>query len=95
MTHNRFRYREKWAHGPGEWEYADSSEAMMEDRADELMMVTYALSDHYRGLEWEQIESPPVEWLTSESRRLREIARWACATADDYDQILNSLGSNK
>lgn len=84
-------YRYKFADGPGEWQYTESS-------LDEATLAIELSDDpsegcwgeHYRGVEVKSIVLPPREWLIERVACLRESARFNAKTADYYESLLSN-----
>ncbi len=79
------KWRTKWAWGFGEWRYIHISSIYDDDIGECLMEICRANnecvhSDKFRGVEWEEIIHPPLEWVREEientSSRLKGIKNW-------------------
>lgn len=66
-----FKYREKYAEGPGNWEYEYTCMALLEEKIWDLKQQAH-WNEYYRGVEFEEIEKPPLEWLINKSKSLDE-----------------------
>lgn len=68
-----FKYRQNFAHGPGDWEYTDKW--LEESELRHHLDSEYDWSDKYRGCDIERVDSPPEEivdkWI-DEAIRKRE-----------------------
>lgn len=82
-----FRFRENHAASHGTWEYVESSEELMREKAD-AVASSYWWTDKFRGLEWEAIDFPPTEWLAAEVARLKQAVWRANQMLVEYEQLL-------
>ncbi len=58
------KYRAKWSHGFSAWEYSFMGKMSFEDCVEikkEDAENEWGWSEHYRGVEIEKVDSPPVE----------------------------------
>jgi hypothetical protein len=88
-----YRFRHCFANGPGEWEYRDTSVAyeswaeLVRETREELEKE-YEWSDLYRGVEIEQIDRPPVEWLRNEAEQSKKQAEYHRVREQEFKHLI-------
>jgi len=82
------RYRQNFAHGYGQWEYAEKP--YYEEDFIQTLHEEYNWSDKYRGCDIEDIEQPPKEWIESKITEIQNRIKWATAQLNDYTEYLEN-----
>lgn len=90
MTFYRYQYR--YADGPGDWDYIESSLDAKELSYElELRPEAGADSMHYRGVTVEPIPAPPVKWLTEKATHYELMANRYCDLAKRYHAMAHGM----
>jgi hypothetical protein len=84
------KYRHKFAHGYGNWEYTEEYGHDI-DYLNETLQREHDWSDKYRGMDVEVIECPPKEWLEKRIERMYSILLYYSKTSEELTKLLKTL----
>lgn len=91
-----FRWRDRWSWGQGEWEFVelytasekDARNALGEDRAT-------SWSEHWRGVDVEEIDAPPVQFLANKIKETGHRITGLTQAHERYKRLLATLEGSK
>lgn len=86
-----FRWRENYSSSKGKWDYCLSVETLLEELGAEKRNEN-SWNEHYRGVEFEEIDKPPVEWLHGQVKELDERIQGLTRLRREYVRLLMREG---
>lgn len=86
-----YKFRMQWSSSPGTWEYIRLPEGETPKSFFNEMSREYDWSEHFRGIEFKSVKTPPKEWLQKEIDSFRNQRKWLNKLANEYLVILTSL----
>lgn len=85
-----FKYREKYAEGPGDWEYIWTCKALLEEKIWDLKQQAH-WNEHYRGVEFEEIAYPPLEYLEGLKESILIEIAWQKSSYERITKLISKI----
>lgn len=85
-----FKYREKYAEGPGNWEYEYTCMALLEEKIWDLKQQAH-WNEYYRGVEFEEIEHPPLEYLEGLKESILIEIAWQKGSFERITKLISKI----